>query len=509
MSVFRHTRRLYGRTPLRVRLVAALLVVVLGALVGAGIAATTTMQAYLVGRVDSQLQEVVQHPTAKVAASTVQDGHGGHDGDRLPSAYVLEELNADGTIAYGPTSDLVDAREPLPRLPTVTAADGARSDNVTVAAVSGDEQWRVAIRPTTLSDGKAGTLLVAQSLGDVRGTVGRLTTLFAGIGGAAVLLIGGLGYLAVRASLRPLDRVERTAAAIADGDLTQRVPPIDPRTEIGRLSSALNVMLAEIETAFAERAASEQAARLSELQVRASEVAARQSEDRMRRFVADASHELRTPLTTIRGFAELYGQGAVATDDVRRLMRRIEDEAARMGLLVEDLLLLARLDQQHPLDRVPVDLLALADDAVHDARAADSARSVRLEVGSTDPPPVVTGDERRLRQVLANLVGNALRHTPPGTHVTVRVGTEQGHAALTVSDDGPGLSTEEARRVFERFYRADPSRGRDDGGTGLGLAIVAALVAEHDGEITVKTTSGHGARFRVTLPLAKVSAVVK
>ena len=499
-------RRLYARTPLRVRLVAALLLVVLAALVGAGVAATTTMRAYLVGRVDSQLQEVVQHPTAKSAGVAGQGGHGGHDDDRLPSAYVVEKLNADGTIAYGPTSDLVDAREPLPRLPAITTADGARSYNVTVPAVTGGEQWRLAVRPTTLSDGKAGTLLVAQSLGDVRGTVGRLTTLFAGIGGVAVLLIAGLGYLAVRTSLRPLDQVERTAAAIAGGDLTQRVPSIDPRTEIGRLSTALNTMLTEIELAFTERAASEQAARRSEQQVRISEAAARRSEDRMRRFVADASHELRTPLTTIRGFAELYGQGAVAEDDVSRLMRRIEDEAARMGFLVQDLLLLASLDQQRPLDRAPVDLLALADDAVHDARAADSAHLVRLEVGNTDPPPVVVGDERRLRQVLTNLLGNAVRHTPPGSQITVRVATEPAGVVLTVSDDGPGLTAEHAARVFERFYRADPSRGRDEGGTGLGLAIVAALVTGHGGHIAVDTAPGQGARFRVELPLATVPA---
>lgn len=513
-------RRLYARTPLRVRLVAALLVLVVLALTGAGVAATTTMRTYLVGRVDSQLQEVVEHPASGRAASTDRHGGGGaptgdDDRDRLPSAYVIETLDADGGIVYGPTSDLVDAREPLPQLPRVTvpASGSARSYNTTVGAVSGAGQWRVAVRPTTLSDGSAGTLLIAQSLGDVSGTVGRLTTLFAGIGCVAVALIASLGYLVVRASLRPLGQVERTAAAIAGGDLTQRVPPIDPRTEIGQLSTALNTMLAEIEVAFAERTASEEAAQRSEQQVRASETAARQSEDRMRRFVADASHELRTPLTTIRGFAELYRQGAAGGEgDVRRLLGRIEGEAARMGLLVEDLLLLARLDEQRPLARTPVDLLALAADAVHDARAVDPAHPVRLEIGCTDPPPVVTGDEPRLRQVLANLLSNAVRHTPPRTAVTVRVATEPGRrtggraAVLTVSDQGPGMTSEHATRVFERFYRADPSRGRDEGGTGLGLAIVAALVAGHGGAIDVDTAPGQGARFRVELPLAALPA---
>jgi two-component system OmpR family sensor kinase len=520
-SVAGRGRRLYARTPLRVRLVAALLVLVVAALIGAGAAATTTMQAYLVGRVDAQLQEVAEHPVSGLAAAGSmpgrerEDGPADDDRSHLPSAYVIEVLDARGGIVYGPTSNLVDTQEPLPRLPhlTVPTDGGTRSSEETVEAVSGDGRWRVAVRSATLSDGSPGTLLVAQSLGDVQNTVGRLMLLFAVIGGVAVLLIAGLGYLVVRASLRPLEEVERTAAAIARGDLSQRVPPIDPRTEIGQLSAALNTMLAEIEVAFAERAASEQAARRSEQQVRASEAAARRSEDRMRRFVADASHELRTPLTTIRGFAELYRQGAAAEpEDVRRLMRRIEDEAARMGLLVEDLLLLARLDQQRPLARTPVDLLVLAADAVHDAQAVEPSHPIRLDVGPIDPPPVVTGDEPRLRQVLANLLGNAVLHTPAGTPVTVRVATEPGRgtgvlaAVLTVSDEGPGLTAEHAARVFERFYRADPSRGRADGGTGLGLAIVAALVAGHGGTVDVDAASGRGARFRVELPLAPLPA---
>jgi two-component system OmpR family sensor kinase len=257
-------------------------------------------------------------------------------------------------------------------------------------------------------------------------------------------------------------------------------------------------MLAKIETAFAQRAASEQAAR--------------SSEERMRRFVADASHELRTPLTAIRGFAELYRQGAVSDEaEIARLMRRIEDEAKRMGLLVDDLLLLARLDQERPLARAPVDLLALAGDAVHDTRALAPDRPVRLEVGATDPPPVVIGDEARLRQVLTNLLANAVRHTPPGTPVTVTVGTgpsaRTGARAviLTVADEGPGLAPDAAARVFERFYRADAARNRRDGGTGLGLAIVAALVAGHGGAVDVHSEPGAGACFRVELPLAEVA----
>jgi two-component system, OmpR family, sensor kinase len=235
----------------------------------------------------------------------------------------------------------------------------------------------------------------------------------------------------------------------------------------------------------------------------------------MRRFVADASHELRTPLTTIRGFAELYRQGAARDPaELDRLMRRIEDQAARMGLLVEDLLLLARLDTQRPLDRQPVDLLALAADAVNDARAVAPDRRIELVLGGDDgdhtAPPVVLGDDRRLRQVLANLVNNALTHTPAGSPIEVRVGSStldgRPGAAVEVVDHGPGLTPEQAERVFERFYRADPARSPADGGTGLGLSIVAALVAVHGGTVAVDSVPGRGARFRVVLPLAPDAA---
>jgi two-component system OmpR family sensor kinase len=308
-----------------------------------------------------------------------------------------------------------------------------------------------------------------------------------------VVLIGLVGYALVRGSLRPLEEVESTAEAIAAGDLSRRVPVRRPRSEVGRLANAFNVMVGRIENAF----------RASER----SEASARGSEERMRQFVADASHELRTPLTSIRGYAELYRQGAVASpDEVAGVLRRIEDQAARMGLLVDDLLLLARLDHERPLDRSPVDLAVLAVDAVHDAHAVapDRAVGLRLPPAQADEPVAipVLGDAARLRQVVGNLVNNAITHTPPDTRIEVRLRTAEAEGVLEVADAGPGLPPEQAQRVFERFYRADPSRGRDSGGTGLGLAIVAALVAAHGGRVEVDTAVGVGTTFRVMLPLA-------
>jgi len=315
----------------------------------------------------------------------------------------------------------------------------------------------------------------------------------------AVLVV--LGVWVVRASLRPLAAVEETAGAIATGDLSRRVPEGDPRTEMGRLGRSLNTMLGQIEAAFGARAESEAAARRSE------ETALR-SEERMRRFIADASHELRTPLTAIRGFAEFYRQGAARSPaELDRLIGRIEETASRMGLLVEDLLLLARLDRQRPIERRPVDLLAVAADSVQEARVLAPDRKIDLSVEG-GLAYQVRGDEPRLRQVLGNLLANAIAHTPEGTPVEVRLapGTLRGAPAalVAVADQGPGLSPEQAERVFERFYRADEARSRDYGGAGLGLAIVAALVAAHDGVVEADSTPGEGATFRVVLPLDDV-----
>jgi signal transduction histidine kinase len=492
-------RRLAARTPLQVKLIVAVLALVAVALALIGLASLAAVDGLLVGRLDGELQQEARR-SAGGPPPAMRGGPGPGRGPRSP--YLVQYRDADGHLEQELSNELLQEGQRPPRVPDDPAwLEESAGRSVTVPATGGDGRWRVAVQP--LRDGSGGSVVVAASLDGIDSTIRQLRAIDLGVSLVVLGVLAGVGAAVVRASLRPLVEMEQTARSIAAGDLTRRVPDRDPRTEVGRLGRALNTMLAQIEAAFGARAASEASARRSE-------EAARRSEDRMRRFVADASHELRTPLTTIRGFAELYRQGATREPaELDRLMRRIEDQAARMGLLVEDLLLLARLDQQRPLERLPVDLLALAADAVSDARAVAPDRRIELVLGDDGDRGdalVVLGDAERLRQVLANLVDNALTHTPAGSPVEVRVGGAaldgRPGAAVEVVDHGQGLTPEQTERVFERFYRADPARSRAAGGTGLGLAIVAALVAAHGGQVRVDSLPGHGARFRVVLPLA-------
>jgi two-component system OmpR family sensor kinase len=506
-------RQLSDRYPLRITIVLVLLTLVIGALATSGLAATTIMRGYLVDRVDAQLSDVAPRLARLPLINQSDSGHG--PGNRPPSPFVVRYFDVNGTAIRDLDRGLVDT-EPLPDLPVLTLAQvqGRHSRPFNVKAVSGGATWRVLAVPTV--DG--GSMMISQSLAGIDQTIHRLVGVQIAVGIILLVILAGVGTLVVRRSLRGLEDVEHTAVAIAGGDLSRRMPQRDPRTEVGQLSLALNQMLGQIETAFAQRTASEFAARRSEdtarrseemarrseEAARLSEEAARQSENRMRRFVADASHELRTPLTSIRGFAELIRQHGGSADPAT--MRRIEDEAKRMGLLVDDLLLLARLDQQRPLTRQPVDLLTLAGDSVRDATAVQPDRVVKLQILAGSDAPVVIGDEARLRQVLGNLVSNALHHTPVDCPFMLSVGTRttttgQAEAILEVSDTGPGLTAEQKARVFERFYRADSARTRVTGGSGLGLSIVAALVAAHNGKVTVTDTPGGGATFTVHLPL--------
>ncbi|ORJ55679.1 sensor histidine kinase [Mycobacterium simiae] len=458
--------------PLRVGLVAATLVLVACGLAASGVMVTSILRHSLISRIDQTLLEAsrgwASAPRRQVPASPYE----GPDPGRPPSKYYVRGIGPDGK----PFTAIND-RNAEPALPP---DNDVGPNPTTLESVNGsDIQWRaVSVR------GPNGLTTVAIDLSDVDHTVRSLVWLQFGIGVAVLAVVGIAGFAVVHRSLRPLIEVEQTAAAIAAGQLDRRVPERDPRTEVGRLSLALNGMLTQIQQAVASSESSAEKAR--------------SSEDRMRRFITDASHELRTPLTTIRGFAELYRQGAAR--DVAMLLSRIENEASRMGLLVDDLLLLARLDVQRPLEHHRVDLLALASDAVHDGQAIDPKRRISMEVLDGPGTPEVVGDEPRIRQVLSNLVANALQHTPVTAHVIVRVGTSGDDAVIEVADTGPGMSQEDASRVFERFYRTDSSRARASGGTGLGLSIVASLVQAHGGTVTVQTAPGKGCCFRVTLP---------
>jgi signal transduction histidine kinase len=469
------------RVPLRITLVALLVVLVALALSATGVAATSALRSYLQGQQDDALRttlvQVQRDPLLVLRACASGDR-------RLLSSYYIGCLppGSDQVLDVGGPQNGTDA------LPAVTASSAATPGAIlTVPSHDGTASWRVTSAPL----GGGFTVVLGADMTADSHTIARLVGLEIVVGLIVLSIMGGAGYLLVRNSLRPLAEVERTARAIAAGDLSQRVPAGNPRTEVGALSAALNGMLARIEASFLAQQASEEQARASAA--------------RMRRFVADASHELRTPLTSIRGFAELYRQGAAASpEETRRLMQRIESEGARMGLLVEDLLQLARMDQQRPLTVTPVDLAEIAGDAVHDARAVQPDRPLGLHLDpSLTEVPVVLGDEARLRQVVGNLVTNALTHTPPTARITVTLAEEPGDpdgVVLSVADEGPGMAPEVAQRVFERFYRAESSRTRENGGTGLGLAIVASLVEAHGGTVELRTAPGRGADFRVRLP---------
>ena len=412
------TRQLFGRMPLRVKLPAVALALVTVALGIISVTGSSVLRGYLIGQTDDQLQ--VMHDEAVNAGRH----YGGSFSGLLfsPEKFVVEAVTGTGQVFVAGGSQSPSSMRPaVPNTASWLTANARRP--VTVPARTGDGSWRIIAYPdhTFLDqDGNehTGTLVVAIDTSRIEDTISRLRAIDLVVGLIVLLGLAVVGIAVVRVSLRPLNEIEETAEVIAAGDLTRRVPDHDDRTEVGRLGRSLNTMLAQIEMAFRERAASESAAR--------------GSENRMRQFVSDASHELRTPLTAIRGFAEYYRQrggvqngtadsGGLPREDLDRIMQRVEQESARMGVLVEDLLLLARLDQQRPLENKPVDLLTLAADAVHDARVIAPGRTIQLTVEAGDAPPIVLGDDVRLRQVIGNLMSNALIHTPGGTPVEVRI----------------------------------------------------------------------------------------
>lgn len=503
------------RVELRTKLVASVLVLVFAALMLISLASTYALHSYLISRMDAQLRAF-----ADTAVETAAQN------DRALARYrivVPPDYLAGVTSVSGVGDIYAGGNPPAADLPAVLSGvhdiDARAGKPYTARSANGKHVWRMLV--IRLDDDSV--LHVGQRMTGIDQAITRLVRADLLVGAGVLIALAAIGAALVRQSLIPLVQIERTAAAIGAGDLTRRVPDpedhdgVEPTTELGRLSRALNAMLAQIEAAFIARAHSEEAtrqaaeaARQAAEAARLSEARALASEAKMRRFVADASHELRTPLTTIRGFAELYRQGAVTGDeDVAGLVRRIEDEAARMGLLVEDLLLLARLDRERPLHLEPVELPVLALDAVQAARATAPEREINLEIRDRPEQLVAYGDDARLRQVLGNLMTNALVHTPPDARVTLRLSAKPGNRAVVeVADTGPGLAEQQKALVFERFYRVDEARTRRTGsaatGTGLGLAIVAAIVRAHRGTVEVISERGAGATFRVTLPTAEL-----
>lgn len=380
-----------------------------------------------------------------------------------------------GRVVWSEPSGYTDDPDSPPELPAIPSPDlDAMVGRIqTVPAEDGSFSYRMLV---TIRD-NGDYLFTARSLEQVDAAIQRLIRTILVAGSLAVIAAALASWVVIRRGFEPVDQMIGTAEKIAAGDLTQRVPEDDPHTELGRLGSALNEMLGQIEQAALTREA---------------------SENRLRRFVADAAHELRTPLTSLRGYAELYRQGALATPEaVDNAMGRIEAESRRMGRLVDDLLLLARMDQQRGLEMAPVDIGEVVSEAVTDFEVVEPDRPVTVEqLGAS----TVIGDRNRLRQVIDNLLTNVRTHTPPQTPVHVVVAPEPGFVDISVEDEGPGIPKEDQERVFERFWRADPARVRSRGGTGLGLAIVASLVQAHGGSVAVDSEVGRGTRFTVRLP---------
>jgi len=463
---------------LRLRVTLLALAALVVGLLAAGVVVPILVERFLTDRLDDQLRGV-----APAALRFLDPRVPRYDPNRLrpPNAMPIyvERQAPDGTHDGG-NLDGQAATNP-PRLPEDL---GVVREQLFTVSGRASGRYRVMVIESAFDPGA--TYAIGLPMTEVDATVRRVITIEVVAIGAAVLGVAGLTWWLVGVALRPLRRMEDTAQDIAETGEPgqgQRIEHPSTRTEIGQLGATLNTMLDRIDDSFS---------------------AQRATEAKLRRFAADASHELRTPLTSIRGYAELYRRGGDDPEQVARSMGRIEAEAGRMSQLVEDLLTLTRLDEGRPLDRAPVDVAELAAKVVDDARVVEDGHPLNLDAPSS---VVVNGDANRLTQVLVNLVANAQRHTPAGTDVTVRVARDGTTALIEVVDHGPGLTAEEAEQVFERFYRADPSRSRAQGGSGLGLAIVDAVVRAHGGTTTVDATPGGGATFRVQLPVTAADGV--
>ncbi len=490
-------RSFFARMRLSTKLTLIIMSVLFAGLLLASVLTATLLQASLIKQVDDDLWNTYSSIARQVLVEGgITDTEQSGRGYLLPSDYYMAFRTTTPNKMYDWYTEKTNDDHGTPDLSKYTPldAEGYTADvfklPFTTVSFNGHTQWRVLVREVADQryPERNGYVYIALPLTESRILIHQIQRALL-ISAMFITATGGVvGLVAVVRSLRPLTRIEQTAAEIADGDLTQRVPQSPRGTEIGSLAQSLNSMLAQLEAAFAERERSEQ---------------------RMRRFVSDASHELRTPLATIRGYGELYRMGALESQDaLDDTMRRIEDSATRMATLVDDLLHLARLDEGRELRRERVDLAVLALDATSDLHALDPTRSVRLVEAETPTAHTeVIGDEDRLRQVFANLVGNISRHTPEGTPVEVALGSivdDTGRSMVIAEfrDHGPGVDPDHVGRIFERFYRVDSSRNRKSGGSGLGLAIVAAIVHAHEGSISVAETPGGGLTVRMALPVA-------
>ncbi|HEX2038815.1 MAG TPA: HAMP domain-containing sensor histidine kinase [Acidimicrobiales bacterium] len=454
---------------LRRRVVAGL-VAMAALLVLGNVVLARIVESYLLQRVDEQLVDVSSRPVFR-------GGRGGgpaFDPDQTLSEYFIAFGDPASGSLVSVTSAFADAEQSPPELDADRLlANLSEEEPFTAGSQDGKGEWRLVVVP----DARRGVVVVGISLEDVRSTINRIRVVQVGGTLAVLAALGLVWWWMLRLGVHPIEDMARAADAIAGGDLSRRITPGREGTEAARMGGAFNAMLDRIEESFRAREA---------------------SEERVRRFAADASHELRTPLTSIQGYAELWRAGGLRTkEQIADAMRRMEQEAHRMAALVEDLLLLARLDQGRPVERAPVRLDEIAADGVRDARAVEPDRPIRCDAQAV----TVEGDELQLRQIVGNLLANARVHTPAGTPVRVSVSSPDGVARLEVADEGPGMAPEVAAKVFDRFFRADPARARAAGGTGLGLSIVQAVAEAHGGRATVESTPGEGTTFVVELPL--------
>ena len=473
---------------LRNRLILSTLALATVAIAASDFAASNSLRTFLINQADSQLNEVVQTSMLRLDRAGIDSSNQDEDGDEngfrplrplgaVPTTTAVTLLDVSGNVIgqiggeFANSIDLIKFQKLTPE-----EVDSLQGLPFTISGDEGEPDIRAIAR--SLPSGE-GTVVISVALDSVEKTVAGLRGIFILISFIVLISIAIVARSLIKLTLKPLNQIEQTAAAIADGDLSARLPEINSKTEVGRLTGSLNTMLSRIEESFVIRT---------------------ESENKLRRFVADASHELRTPLTAIRGFAELHRQGAVVGEDkTKELISRIEKESIRMSSLVEDLLLLARLDQSRELSFDPVDINHLVQEAVASAQAAGP--NYEVTISSDNDEVFVLGDSMRIHQAIANLLANARTHTPTGTKIAVNISQNELETRISVSDNGPGLSEEDQKRVFERFFRADPSRVRVGGeGSGLGLAIVDAVMKAHGGSVEVNSRVGEGATFTIIFP---------